>query len=153
MLSELDRLPRPFDQDADPTHVTASAVVVGPRGVVLHRHRLLGRWLQPGGHLEPGEAPEDAVLREVREETGLDAVHPARGPCLVHLDVHEAARGHVHLDLRYLLEGGDRELAPAPGESPDVAWFSWEEADSLADVALVGALRAARGRLRGPVRG
>jgi 8-oxo-dGTP pyrophosphatase MutT (NUDIX family) len=143
MLDELAHLERPFDRNADPTHVTASAIVRGPRGVVLHRHRRLGRWLQPGGHLDPGESPEDAVLREVREETGLDAAHLPTGPLLVHLDVHDAG-GHVHLDLRYLLEGGDRDPSPAPGESPDVAWFTWDEAEGLADDALVGALRAAR---------
>jgi 8-oxo-dGTP pyrophosphatase MutT (NUDIX family) len=143
-LLELDRLERPFDEHADRTHVTVSAIVVGPRGVVLHRHRRLRRWLQPGGHVEPGEAPEEAVLREVREETGIGARHRSGSPCLLHVDVHAAADDHVHLDLRYLLDGEDAAPKPAPGESPDVAWFSWEEASTLADEALVGALRSAR---------
>ena len=144
VLLELDRLERPFDEHADPTHVTVSAVVVGPRGVVLHRHRRLHRWLQPGGHVEPGEAPEEAVLREVREETGLAARHRSGSPHLVHVDVHDAADDHVHLDLRYLVDAEDREPLPAPGESQEVAWFSWDEASELADEALVGALRSAR---------
>ncbi len=145
MLLELDRLLHPFDQHADPTHVTVSAIVVGPRGVVLHRHRRLHRWLQPGGHVEPGELPEEAVLREVREETGLGVAHRAGSPCLVHVDVHDAADEHVHLDLRYLVDAEDREPRPAPGESPEAAWFSWDEASAIADEALVGALRSARG--------
>jgi 8-oxo-dGTP pyrophosphatase MutT (NUDIX family) len=143
VLAALDHLARPFDQTADPTHVTASGIVVGRRGVVLHLHRRLGRWLQPGGHLDPGEAPEEAVLRECREETGLVVTHPPGGPLLVHLDVHEAS-GHVHLDLRYLVVGPDADPAPPPGESQEVAWFSWEEAARLADEALTGALRSAR---------
>ncbi len=85
------------------------------------------------------------MLREVLEETGLGARHRSGSPCLVHVDVHEAAEGHVHLDLRYLVDGEDREPEPAPGESQEVAWFGWDEATALADEALVGALRSARG--------
>lgn len=144
MIESLDRLRHPFDRFADPTHVTASAIIVGPRGVILHLHRRLGRWLQPGGHLEPRERPDQAVLRECAEETGLPAVHPAGGPLLIHVDVHRAADDHVHLDPRYLLLAPDVEPAPAPGESREVAWFTWEEAAALADTALSGALRSAR---------
>ena len=143
-LAELDRLPRPLDRRAGPTHVTGSAVVVGPRGTVLHLHKRLGRWIQPGGHLDPGEAPADTAARETTEETGLEVAHPADGPRLLHLDVHPAARGHTHLDLRYLLRAGDADPAPPPGESQDVRWFSWDEALATADAALVGALRVAR---------
>ena len=143
-LAELDRLERPFDESADPTHVTVSAIVVGPRGVILHRHRRLHRWLQPGGHVDPGEKPEQTVVRECLEETGLVVTHPSGGPVLIHLDVHPAANGHVHLDLRYLVEGPDEEPHPAPGESQDVAWFTWENAGEMADDALMGALSAAR---------
>ncbi len=146
-LVELDRLTRPFDRDADPVHVTASAVVAGARGTVLHRHRRLGRWLQPGGHVDPGESAAEAAVREVLEETGLEASHPAAGPSLVRLDVHAAAT-HVHLDLCFLLQvAGDRDPAPALGESPDVRWFSWGHAEEIADGALRGALRAAHAEL------
>ena len=144
ILAELDRLADPFDEASDPTHVTASAIVVGVRGVVLHRHRLLDRWLQPGGHVDPGETPEVAVVRECIEETGLPVRHPEGGPALIHVDVHEAARGHVHLDLRYLVLAPDEDPSPGPGESQVVAWFSWEEAAELADASLAGALVAAR---------
>jgi 8-oxo-dGTP pyrophosphatase MutT (NUDIX family) len=144
MAAELDRLARPFDEDDDLTHVTSSAIVVGPRGVVLHRHRRLHRWIQPGGHIEPGETPEQAVIRECVEETGLEVAHPEDGPRLIHVDVHSAAGEHVHLDLRYLVRAPDAEPSPAAGESPDVAWFTWEAARCMADEALAGALVAAR---------
>lgn len=143
VLAELEHLDRPFDEDADPTHLTASAVVVGRRGVVLHRHRRLHRWMQPGGHIDPGETPAEAALRESVEETGLPLT-PAGGSGLLHVDVHPAAAGHVHLDLRYLLWAEDAEPAPEPGESQEVAWFAWPEAEAIADEALVGALLAAR---------
>ena len=147
LLVALGRLPRPFDQEADPTHVTGSSVILGPQGVLLHRHKRLGLWLQPGGHLEPGETPWDAARRESTEETGLHlewpAVETSGAPPLAHLDVHDGGRGHTHLDLRYLLTvRGRHDPAPPAGESQDVRWFAWSEAVAIADPGLRGFLRA-----------
>ncbi len=142
-LAELGRLERPWDQHADPVHVTASAVLVGARGTILHRHRRLGRWLQPGGHLEEGESPEEAAVREVREETGLEAHRFGADPLLLRIDVHRAALGHTHLDLCYLLEAPDDDPVPGEGESPAVRWWGWDEAMAVADEPLRGALGAA----------
>jgi 8-oxo-dGTP pyrophosphatase MutT (NUDIX family) len=144
IMVDLERLASPFDQQAGPEHVTGSAVVVGPRGTVLHMHKRLRRWLQPGGHLDVGESPWDAALRESHEETGLVVSHPTGGPRLLHVDVHGAANGHTHLDLRYLLIAPDLDPTPPPGESPEARWFGWEEATAVADDALLGALRAAQ---------
>jgi 8-oxo-dGTP pyrophosphatase MutT (NUDIX family) len=144
LLAALDRLPRPFARLAGPEHVTGSAIVTGPRGVVLHRHKRMGTWLQPGGHLEPGEAPWQAAGREASEETGLPLRHPAGGPRLVHVDVHAAPGGHLHLDLRYLLVAPDRDPSPPAGESPDARWFAWPEALATADEGLVAALKGSR---------
>lgn len=148
-LVELDRLARPFDEHADPVHLTASAIVVGPRGTLLHRHKRLGIWLQPGGHIDPGEEPEDAAVRETAEETGITGGHPAEGRRLAHVDVHDGGRGHTHLDLRYLLLAGADDPAPAAGESQAVRWFGWDDAITMADAGLVGALRHLRGLAAG----
>lgn len=149
LIAVLEQFDHPFDRDAQLTHVTASAIVVGSRGTLLHVHRRLGRWLQPGGHVDPGEEPAAAALRETREETGVPARHPAAGPMLLHVDAHPAL-DHLHLDLRYLLEAGDEEPRPAPGESSQVRWFSWEEAAEVADASLAAALGAARAALATP---
>jgi 8-oxo-dGTP pyrophosphatase MutT (NUDIX family) len=143
-LAELRRLSAPCDEHAGPTHVTASGIVVGRRGTVLHRHKRLGIWMQPGGHIDPGESPAQAALREATEELGLAVEHPPAGPLLIHLDVHEAAHGHTHLDLRYLLLGADADPQPPPDESPDARWCSWEEALAMADPGLIDALPLAR---------
>jgi 8-oxo-dGTP pyrophosphatase MutT (NUDIX family) len=143
-LSELGRLSAPCDEHASPTHVTASGIVVGRRGTVLHRHKRLGIWMQPGGHIDDGETSEDAALREATEELGLEVAHPATGPLLLHVDVHEAAHGHTHLDLRYLLLGAHTDPQPPPDESPDARWCSWDEAQQMADPALIEALPLAR---------
>lgn len=131
-VAELDRLAAPFDQESDPVHVTGSAIVVGRRGVVLLRHKRLGLWLQPGGHVDPGETPWEAALREAEEETGLAVAFADVGddgvPRLVHVDVHAGGRGHTHLDLRYLVHAEDADPAPPDGESQEIAWFDWPAA-------------------------
>ncbi|MGE0879670.1 MAG: NUDIX hydrolase [Acidimicrobiia bacterium] len=141
---ELDRLPFPFDEHADLTHVTASAIVIGTRGVVLHKHKRLGLWLQPGGHIETGETMAEGALREAAEETGLAVRHLDRGPRFVHLDVHPGPRGHTHLDVRYVLVAPPDDPTPPDGESPDVRWFSWDDAIAIAEPGLIGALSAAK---------
>lgn len=141
MLVALGRLERPFDRHADLTHVTGSAVVTGPAGVLLHLHKRLGMWLQPGGHLEAGESPWDAARREAEEETGLSFQPWSGRPPLAHLDVHPGGRGHTHLDLRYVLVvAGDDTPRPGAGESQEVRWFAWAQAVERADPGLSGLL-------------
>jgi len=141
-------LDAPFDEHTNDTHITGSAIVVGKRGVVLHLHKRLNIWLQPGGHIEQGETPAEGALREAREETGLDVRHPDNGPVLVHLDVHPGPRGHTHLDVRYIVMADDVEPAPGVDESQDVSWFAWDDAIAMADKGLAGALRVVRTYVR-----
>ncbi len=116
-----------------PGHFTASAFVLSPDGdaLLLILHRKLGRWLQPGGHIDPDDADVFAAARrEVAEETGLTAVDvdPA-WPRLLDLDVHaipphpkSGEPGHEHFDVRVLLRA--RTTALAAGEDvKDARWF------------------------------
>ena len=142
-LAAFDALDRPFDEQASPTHVTASAIITGDAGVVLHRHKRLGMWLQPGGHIDVGELPWDAARREAVEETGLPVAPVEVDPAtLLHVDVHPGPRGHTHLDVRYHFTAPPVLPAPPDHESPDVAWFSWAKAIAVSEPGLEGVLRA-----------
>lgn len=152
-VDAFDRLVDPLSQESDPVHVTGSAFVVGPRGVVLLKHKRLGIWLQPGGHIDPGEAPWDAALRESSEETGLDLefaepVDADGVPPLLHVDVHAGGRGHTHLDVRYLVQcrpaARSDDPDPPDGESQEIGWFDWDAAIERAEPGLEGILRDLR---------
>jgi 8-oxo-dGTP pyrophosphatase MutT (NUDIX family) len=54
-------------------HMTVSGFVVHEGRVALHWHRKLAMWLPAGGHIEAGEDPVQAVLREVAEEFDVEA--------------------------------------------------------------------------------
>lgn len=148
-LRDVPNIADPFNEDAGLVHVTASAIVVSDTGdkVALHLHKRLTMWLQPGGHIEAGEGPTDAAVREATEELGVSVRHHGDRPELLHVDVHPGPKGHTHHDVRFLLRAPEEQLAPAEGESPDARWFTWDEAIAIADAGLVGALHAARARL------
>lgn len=50
---------------------TAGGLVIQNSKILLVRHKKLGIWLAPGGHIEDLEMPHQAALREVLEETGI----------------------------------------------------------------------------------
>jgi hypothetical protein len=59
---------------------------------------------------------------------------------LVHVDVHPGGRGHTHLDLRYMVDGGVAEPNPPEGESQEIAWFAWPAAIERASDARLKSL-------------
>jgi 8-oxo-dGTP pyrophosphatase MutT (NUDIX family) len=162
ILAFVSRYANPFDRRIPEGHLTGSAVVVSAAGdrVLLLYHRKLDRWLQPGGHAEPGEQDGERIaLREAREETGIEALtlHPA-APRPLDVDVHAipARRdepAHRHLDLRYLVVApGDAPLRRAVAEARALRWFTWEELPALdLDPGLRRALGAARALARTPL--
>ncbi|QYG93163.1 NUDIX domain-containing protein [Iamia sp. SCSIO 61187] len=117
----------PLDRRSLPDHLTASAVVVAPgRGALLLRHRKLGRWFQPGGHVDGDGNLLAAACREAAEETGLAGLRPVLPA--VDLDVHDVAYPdgsfHVHHDLRFLLLARADAVVAHNDESTGATWVT-----------------------------
>jgi 8-oxo-dGTP pyrophosphatase MutT (NUDIX family) len=54
---------------------TTSAFIAYNGTILLVQHKKIGKWLQPGGHIELDEDPLEALWREIEEETGLTKSH------------------------------------------------------------------------------
>lgn len=119
-----------------PGHLTGSAFILDAArmSLLLVHHAKLDRWLQPGGHGEPGETDPFAVAsREALEETGIAGLvpmsdHPSPlSPPPFDVDVHTIpARkdepAHWHLDIRYLFVAPKGARPAASAESKGIAW-------------------------------
>lgn len=118
--------------------MSLAAPRVGVGGVVIHAGRVLlirrgkeplyGRWVVPGGTVEPGEPLEAAVMRELREETGLE-VEPVE--LLTVFDRIERDGEHlvyhfVIVDYLCRLLAGE---ARAASDALEVAWAAPDELD------------------------
>jgi 8-oxo-dGTP pyrophosphatase MutT (NUDIX family) len=103
-------------------------------GLVAYGSRILliatqngRRWQLPKGHIEAGESPEQAAVREVREETGVtgrivdtlpgvEYWYVEKGPCRVHKTVDYFLLAYV--------EGDAADFDPE--EVSGTGWFSWD---------------------------
>ncbi|WP_051062548.1 NUDIX hydrolase [Ilumatobacter nonamiensis] len=118
-----DFLRRP--DDSSPGHVVAIAWVLDPtrERVLLVRHRRLG-WSCPGGHLEPGESPRDAAIRELREETGLAIAPVTRDAATLTRSAdcpRPTTENHVHWTLGYLFHTSTEPTGTEDGQP--ARWF------------------------------
>ena len=155
ILAFVARHEQPFDRAIGEGHLTGSAITVSADGsrVLLLHHRKLDRWLQPGGHGDPGETTgEQVALREAFEESGIAGLSlDAAAPRPLDVDVHDIpARGeepaHEHLDLRYLVRAPEgARVSPALAELHEIRWVDWDGIAALdPDHGLRRALAKAR---------
>jgi 8-oxo-dGTP pyrophosphatase MutT (NUDIX family) len=134
-----------------PGHLTGSAILLSPdeRCCALIWHRKLQRWLQPGGHVELGDAgPLGTAKREALEECRA-AIDGGFAPVLIQVDVHEIpAHGeepaHFHHDLVYLLRSGSERLW-ASDEVERAVWCPLDAPDEYEpDGALADSIERTR---------
>ena len=95
-----------------------------------------GEWTLPGGGIEFGEHPEEAVIREVREETGLEV--RLKGLAEVDSIVFNVTDGRMHaIRFIYRAEIERGKLTPETNGTTDFCdWFTWNEARALPLVTL-----------------
>lgn len=111
--------------------LAVDAVVIKNGRVLLIRRRndpYKGKLALPGGFVEYGERTEDAVLRELREETGMEG--RVRGLVGVFSDPGRDPRGHV-VGIAYLIEPRSEEVK-AGDDAVECEWARIENARDLA---------------------
>lgn len=100
--------------------VSAAAVVSNSKGEVLllnHVLRPYSGWGFPGGFLEKGEQAEDAIRREVREETGIE---------LTQVELYSIRTTGVHIEVLFKAMA-DGEPSVNSAEIMEVRWFAFQD--------------------------
>ncbi len=131
--------------------ICGSAIVMNNEKTLLIKHKKLGVWLNPGGHLEENETPEEAAVREAKEETGMDveiidthskekkdkiknegAVEKILPFSIMYEYVGYKTEMHEHFDMIYLVKPKtDAGIKPDYEEITEIKWFSENEIDGL----------------------
>jgi 8-oxo-dGTP diphosphatase len=124
--------------------VVAAALIDADGRVLLARRppgkAMAGLWEFPGGKVGPGETPEAALIRELKEELGLDLAHA----CLAPLTFASHRYADFHL-LMPLFAARNWKGTPVPREGQELAWVRPLKMSDYpmppADVPLVAMLR------------
>ncbi|EKE15669.1 MAG: hypothetical protein ACD_11C00115G0009 [uncultured bacterium] len=126
-------------------HFTASALIIDNNKVLLIYHKKLNVWLYPGGHIEENENPDETLLREVMEETGLEIEiisnrdnslsNQKQNVSSLHLPyafLCELVGDHYHNDLIYKCKiRRSRKLKYNKDESKGIGFFDIQEIEKL----------------------
>jgi len=121
-------------EPARPVLAVGAVLVEDGRLLLVRRGRgpAQGSWSVPGGRVEPGETMAEAVIRELREETGLDGIC---GALLGWAERIGPGEHHVIFDFEVSLVGDDHAVA-----GDDAAEVLWVDVHEVAGLALVEGL-------------
>lgn len=119
-------------------HFSATTYIIHKNKVLLHFHKKLNRWIPVGGHIDRDELPQDAALREIKEETGLDVElikpHPLletqNGKHLIspfYMFLHDLNPFHQHIDMIFFAVAKGDTFNADEGESKMLKWFTLKE--------------------------
>ena len=108
-------------------HHSAGGLVVESGRILLISTRGGRRWQLPKGHIEPGESPEQAAVRETREETGVFGSVLAPLPHVEYWFVERGVRIHKRVDYFLLAYVGGDASNYDRREVSGAAWFPWDE--------------------------
>jgi 8-oxo-dGTP pyrophosphatase MutT (NUDIX family) len=111
-----------------------------------------GHWDFPKGNIENGELPEQTMVREVREETGLVEIIPVAGFRKV-IEYNYKREGRtVHKQVTFFLAESKVDRVVLSFEHRDYAWLSYEEALKLVTYSnSTMLLRAAEDSFKAPL--
>lgn len=126
----------------DKIDFTVAIFVVHDGKVLLIHHRKLDKWLPLGGHIELDEDPEQAALREAKEESGLEVELVGERPPTTEtgtraliaprfLDIHRITDTHEHIGMIYWARPKSGAVTLAAGEHHDIRWCAADELDRL----------------------
>ncbi|NIJ18806.1 8-oxo-dGTP pyrophosphatase MutT (NUDIX family) [Sphingomonas naasensis] len=112
--------------EAEPIRIAAALILDAAGRTLMVRKRGTEALIQPGGKIEPGEAPEAALARELREELGCVVVEAVFVGAFAAPAVHEPGRRVEAMLFRVEIDG-----VPAAGEEIDALfWLSAAEAEA-----------------------
>lgn len=116
----------------------ASAFVMYENKLLLVKHHDLGKWVQPGGHIEKDETPEETAIRETYEETGVKITllgkrFPRENDMIRPLGI---MKNEHYPERMYDVFYAARPTKDNPNlifnkESDNIGWFSREQLDKL----------------------